>query len=371
MRALINEVTTGRFVGELSAVSGTWSTGVCVADAVSIVAAGYVGEPMYDLMIPRRYTITYVDSDRRVRASGVLSTPEAVTDPDGLHKITFPGNGVESLFEKFQVLPYPFWPLVDSMNYPIISRDTRFTGVEYGTMIKKLYQQALTHPGADLPVVWEPDRAGTREKGWEAVNGKPVQEAVREISALIGGVEWDWVPYVDEFDSLSWFLVTGTDAEPEITSSFFHAWQSGGTDPSIRNLNLKVSGEFLASEAILSGGKEDDTVMMSRAWGTSLQDAGVFPAQVWDSSHSSVSVQSTLDGWAAKALSYGQTPVQYWTFEVREEHAVSLRHGDWCSVDVLDHWLIPDGSYTMRVVQVSGTIGNPWLSVTTAGEMTW
>lgn len=371
MRAIIHEAISGEPVTELEIAKASWSTGICRADTINVVVPGYTGRKLFQYMVPRKFVVSIVEDDGRTRAAGFIGIPEGGSDKDGLHRVTFPGQGIESIFERRRVLPYPYWPLVDSEGYPLLSRDTRIVGVEYGTMMKRLYQQALSHPGAALPVVFEVDRPGTREKEWSAVDGKPVQEAVSDISQLLGGVEWDWVPVVDDSDRLTFTLVTGTDATQEITSAFWHTWQSGGSEPDIRGLTVKVSPEYMASAVFFTGGKDDDRVMIAHKRSDDLIIAGVPPLEVWDSSHSSVSNQATLDQWAGKALDEGQAPVQYWSFDVRAERALSLRHGDWCTIDVADHWLVDDGTYTRRVVEVSGSEDDDWLNVTVAGELTW
>lgn len=371
MRALLHETISGEPVTELEISDVKWSTGICRADEVSVTVPGYTGRSLYQWMVPRKFMVTVLEDDGRVRASGMLGIPEGTTDDDGLDHVVFPGRGVESYFDRRFVLPYPYWPLVDAKGYPIASRDTRIEGVEYGTMMKHLYAQALTHQGAILPVVWEDDRRGTRQKEWAAVDGKPVQEAVEDISNLLGGVEWDWVPVLDDSERLTLALVTGTDAEMEVTSAFWHTWQAGGEVPDVRGLSVKVSPEFMTSTAIFTGGKEDDRVLVARATSLDLVVAGLPLTEIWDSSHSSVSQQATLDGWAGKQVEEGQAPVQYWSFEVRADRAHGLRHGDWCTVEIADHWLVPDGSYARRVVEVSGSADSEWLGVTVAGELSW
>lgn len=371
MRALIHEVLTGEPITELEFSAASWATGVCRADSVSVTAPAYTGIDLRQYMVPRKFCVTVMEDDGRVRGAGMLSVPEATTDDDGLHHVVFPGKGIESYFERRHVLPHPYWPLIDAGGYPIKAMDTRIEGVEYGTMMKRLYAQALSHPGASLPVEFEPDRAGTRQKEWRAVDGKPVQEAVEEVSNLLGGVEWDWVATVDGSDRLSFSLVTGHDGSPEIFSSYEHSWQGGGSDPDIRGLSAKVSPEFMASTAIFTGGKDEDRVMVARATSNALLDAGVPPIEVWDSSHSSVSEQQTLDGWAGKRLLEGGAPIEYWEFQVRSDRAWGLRHGDFVSIDMYGHWLVPDGSHRRRVVEVSGDAESAWLGVTVAGERSW
>lgn len=371
MRALLHETISGDLIDELEFTKATWSTGICRADQVNLDVPGYIGKTLFQYMVPKKYTITLVEDDGRIRGTGVLSIPEGADDVDGLHSVSFPGYGPESLFERRVILPYPYWPLVDSEGYPITSRDTIITGVEYGTMMKKLYQQAMEHPGGAIPVAWEPNRSGDKEKSWSAVDGKRVQDAVEDIANLMGGVEWDWVPQLDGNDRLAWAFITGTDAAPEITSSFTHTWQSGGEDPSIKGLSLKVSPEFMCQTAIFTGGKDDDRVMLARATGMELINAGIPLTEEWDTSHSSVSRQRTLNEWADNRLVEGSAPVRYFTFDVRDSHAPSLRHGDLGTIDVVDHWLIPDGSYNLRVMNVAGSTDSDWLTVTVGGLMTW
>jgi len=324
-----------------------------------------------NLITPRKTAVSLVRDDGVCLAAGVVGIPEAGENDDGDQTVTIPAKGPESLFDRRVVLPYPYGSLIDAAGYPVTTFDTRITGVEYGTMMKRLYQQAMSHPGGEISAVFEPDRVGTREKGWTAIDGKGVQEAVEDISQLQGGVEWSWVPRVDENDWLSWALVTGRDSAPEIVSPFWHSWTNSGSEPDIRKLTEKVSPEFLASSVFFTGGKDQDRVMVSHRYDSTLIDAGFPLMEVWDSSHSTVSEQPTLDGWALSRLADGQAPVTLWSFDVRAERAIGLRAGDWCTVEVRNHWWIPDGEYSRRIVGVSGTAVEDWYGVTVAGMTGW
>lgn len=370
MLVLLHETVTGEFVAELPFAKASWSSGVCTADEGTVNIPGYTGQEWWQFFIPKKYTVS-ISVDGVVKAAGLLGIPEGQTDDDGNHVVVFPFKGLEDHFDRRYVLPYPYWPLVNAQGLPIPARNTRITGVDYGTMIKRLYVQAMSHPGGALPVVLQPDRPGTREKEWQATAGKQVQAAVDDVSGLLGGVEWDWVPNVDEIGNLTWSLVTATDAVQEVTSDTLHLWTSGGDFPDIGELDVKVSPEFMCSTAIFAGGKEDDSEMFARATSGALAAVGVPLMEVWDSSHSSVSVQATLDGWAKQAHDDGQAPVQYWSMRVRADRAGGLRHGDWCLLDVKDHWLLPDGEYRRRILQVSGSDDSQWLGLVVGGETEW
>lgn len=370
MRAVIHEAMTGEFVKEVDFQEISWSSAVCGNDELTVRIPGYTDDNWWRFMVPRKFIIS-ISNDGLVLAAGLLGIPRGETDRDGKHLIAFPCKGIESYFEKRFVLPFPYWPLVDAVNKPIAARNTRFVNVDYGTMIKKLYAQAMTHPGATLPLAFEPDRVGTREKEWEALGGKSVQDAVQDVYELMGGVEWDWVPLLDDQDRLTLRLRTATDSAREISGADDWFWTDGGESPDVSGINLEVSPEFMCSTAIFTGGKDEDAVLVAMAKSSSLQSLGIPLTEVWDSSHSSVSVQSTLNDWAKQALEDGQAPIQFWSFDVRADRAVGLRHGDWCSIDVVDHWMIPDDVYRRRVLHVSGDHEMNWLKLVVGGVMTW
>ena len=373
MRAILHDVITGEPLRELQVTKLDWSTGVCRPDEVTATIPGYTSDSagLRNLIVPRKHAISVVRDDWVCIAAGIIGRPRATAADDGTPAIEVPCRGIESVFERRVVLPYPYGPLVDAGGYPDARYDTRIDGVDYGTMMQRLYQQAMAHPGGAFPVAWEAARPGTREKIWAAVDGKGVQDAVEDISQLLGGVEWDWAPCVDELDRLSWALITGTDALQEITSAYWHDWTSGGESPALRGLTESTSPEFMASTAFFTGGKDDDRVLVSRQHDQTLIAAGFPLAEIWDSSHSTVSEQATLDGWAKGALADGQAPVQFWEAEVRADRAAGLRHGDWCTIEVLDHWWIPDGIYERRIVEVSGDAESEWLGITIAGMQGW
>lgn len=373
MRAILHELRTGEPVTELDYSSFSWSQTIQTPDEVSVNVPAYTdsGSGLMRLIVPKKMAISISDDDRRVMAAGMLIEPVAGEDADGLHRFELPARGPERVYEERAILPYPYGRLVDAQGFPLPQYDTTIAGVEYGTMMKRLYQQAMRHPGGAIPATFEPDRVGSRERTWTAVDGKFVQEAVEDIAELLGGVEWDWVPLLDESDRLSWHLVTGTDAQREITSDFWHTWTLGGEEPDLVGWEGKISGEFLASTTIFTGGKDEDKVLISQRHDTTLLDAGFPLVEVWDSSHSSVSIQGTLDGWAEGRLAEGQLPVHYWTFSVRSERAVGIRKGDWCTIDTENHWAVPDGTHTRRIVEVSGTDDPAMLRITVAGEAAW
>lgn len=384
MRLLLHETLTGEFVTEVPFTKVSASSGVGRADTVTVEVPGYTDFPIWQYLIPRKYTLTPVFEDGYCPAAAVAGMPEAETDKDGINKVTLQGQGIESVFERIPVLPAPFWPLINSnTGRPIVTRDTMLSGFDYGTIMKRLYQQALGHFGMPTHLRFEADRAGTRQKTFIATDGKPVQEAVNDVSNLLGGVEWDWKPTVDTRDNLTIDLVTADDTIQELIVGITYQWNSSGNDPDIGPITITVSPEFFCSTAIFMGGKggtdgagtDGNRVLASRALNSEIVDKGVPAHFVWDTSHSSVSDQSTLDGWAARRALEGGAPVQYWKFKVRASSAPGLRHGMMVDLLIEDHWFIPDGVYSRRVVEISWsteTYSDPeWFDVVVAGELAW
>lgn len=373
MRVLLHETRTGEPLKELPFSEVQWSTGVCRADEITVKVPGYIEavRGLRNLVVPRKTSVSVVREDGVCLAAGLVGIPASANADDGVPQLEIPARGVESLFEKRIVLPYPYGSLLNATGAPDPRYDTRIAGTDYGTMMRQLYLQAIGHPGGAVPIATEAPRAGVRDRTWSAIDGKSVQEAVEEISQLDGGVEWDWAPRVDGRDSLSWALLTGLESAPELSSPIVHDWVFGGADPAIRGLTEKTSPEFMCSTAFFTGGKNEDRILLSRRQNAGLIAAGFPLTEVWDSSHSTVSEQSALDGWAEAAISDGAAPVQFWSFDVRSDRALGLRHGDWCVIDVRDHFWIPDGVHQRRVVEVSGTQDEDWLRVAVSGMQGW
>ena len=146
-------------------------------------------------------------------AGGVLSVVRAgEDDEDGRPGYKVVCYGPERLFDYRHVRKYPGWPLIGGDGKPTGTYDLSYTGLQYGTIMKRLIQESMLWPGGDLPLVFEADRAGTRERTYEAVDGKPVIDALDDIADNEAGVEYAFIPEIDDLDNISWRFVTGTDA---------------------------------------------------------------------------------------------------------------------------------------------------------------
>lgn len=368
MRALLFETRTGKPVIDLERTSWSVDVGILAADKIELQVPAYTPRAftmdLKGLLTPFKYSVAMVDESvagvRVVRAAGPIVSAPTAPDDDGLNGYKVTCYGPARLIERRGIRLFPGWPLIGGDGKPNGLYDVTITGVEYGTIMKRLITESMLWPGGELPVVFEADRAGTRERTYEAVDGKPVLDALDDLADLINGVEYAFVPSINDADEITWDFVTATDSALVITSGE-HFWNIGGKRPDVRAYVRDPDMSSLATETVFTGGKSDDVVLMARASSSALIDDGWPRLERWDTSHSTVSVQTTLQAWAEAGLG-GVTDVV--SFEVRAERAYAVRPGDQVTLDALGDWDLPDGPYEGRVLSVSWNSDSPdWVGV--------
>lgn len=370
MRALIHETRTGKPVIDVERSSWEWDAGILAPDKLSIATPAYTPRgttmDLHEVLTPYKYSLALIDASVEghpvVRASGVITGRPIVDDVDGKTGYRVSARGPELLFDYWHIRAHPGWPLIGADGKPNGLYDLAFDGMALGTIIKKMVQERAKWPGNELPIVYEPDRAGTRERtAYEAIDGKPLLEALDQIGARDDGVEWALIPEIDEYDQITYRLATGTDTAQVIVGADNLTWNLGGARPDIRGLEPNDLVGELATDAIFHGGKGDDIVLLARASNPTLIDQGFPRLEVWDSSHSTVSRQETLQAWAdGRVTDVANRP----SFEVRADRAHTLRYGDTVQIASQGHWYWPDGIETRRVLAVSQKSSAPdWIGV--------
>lgn len=360
MRALIYLTRTGEPVVELTPTSWGYDTGILATDKVTLDIPAYTARSksldMRKLLTPRKYSIALVDDlvrgHRVVPAAGSIEDIDASEDDNGINTWSLTCYGPERAIENgAKIRKFPGWPLVSgSTRKPTGTYDLTISGVQYGTIMKRLLLEAAKFPGGALPLDYEADRSGSRTRTYDAIDGRSVLDALDELSELVGGVEYDFQPYIDEFDKIRFRFVTGTDAARVITSpASGQVWNLGGNRQDVRGWVRRINPGSVATDAIFTGGKDDDSVMIAQSSSPTLIDDGWPRAERWDASHSSVSVQSTLQGWADGALG-GVTETA--KLEVRTKVARLVRHGDIVQIAAKGHWDMPDGETMWRILSV-------------------
>lgn len=370
MRVLLHETRTGHPVVDLERTAWDYDIGILTPDKLGITVPAYTPRAssmdLAELLTPYKYSIALVDESvagsRVVRASGPITMRPPEDDRDGRTSFKVTARGPEILWQYWHLRQYPGWPLIDGAGKPTGTYDLGFEAMALGTIIKKLVQEQQKWVGNELPIVFEADRAGTRERlDYEAVEGKPLLEALDQIGERADGVEWDLHPVIDDLDHISYQLVTGTDDDQIIVGTNALTWNLGGEHPDIRGWEPNDLIGELATDVIFHGGKGDDEVLLARASDPTLVAEGWPRLEVWDSSHSTVTQQATLQAWADGRVSPVASRPR---FEVRAERAYGARHGDVVQIASQGHWYQPDGIQNRRLLSVNQDSTNPdWYGV--------
>ncbi len=370
MRVLLFETRTGDPVLDLQVSSWSYDTGINAPDVMSVSVPAYTpwaaSLDLKSLLVRDKYALAFVDESvegvRRVVAAGPIANVVPAEDVDGNNGYRVDARGPERILDFRQVRLYPGWPLVAGNGKPSGTYDQSFENVAYGTIMKRLVAESLLFDGGELPIAFEDDRAGVHARTqYAAVDGKSVLEALDQLADLSDGVEYDFQPEIDEFDKISWRLVTGTDSGRIISGGSVPVWNLGGVDPDVRGYErIPDSGPWF-TDAVFMGGKGDDRVLAARSHDSDLVDAGFPRMELWDSSHSTVSVQSTLQSWADGSL----TPVpDRFSFDVKAARAYGVRHGDGVKLAADGHWDLPNGTYDLRVLSVGVSSSDPdWVQI--------
>lgn len=84
-----------------------------------------------------------------------------------------------------------------------------FLGFSYRTLAKKLIQLGTTGPGRFIPIVYEPDVAGTEDRTYYGYNLDMVIDTIEELMNLDNGPDIDFRPEWDGAGGIRWQMVTG------------------------------------------------------------------------------------------------------------------------------------------------------------------
>lgn len=248
------------------------------------------------------------------------------------------------------------------------------SGLDLGTIAKRAVQRTNDRPGQQLPMLYEPDRAGTSEQNILGADLKVTGSFLQDITNREFGpdIRFDgqWNP---AHDGVQVLMRTGTAAEPRLFQNKIHKWDLSVPDSSIRNLEFEIDGQNMADVAYTTGGRTDDKVLMDRQVNPLLKAQKYPRLDYIDTTHSSVVRLDTLSSYGRETLRKGSVPISFMSFEVRTDAAPFVGEyqvGDYCTVKIKGDPYLPDRTYKRRIVQISGNLNGKWVKITT-GETEW
>lgn len=328
-RYILGNLRTGRRILDLPVLTGPWD--VRLNTAGSITCSVDMNDPdvqrldLRNTSTPTQTFLGVVEDDQIIEA-GPIWTRGYNRDS---RILSLGAKGLGSYFNYRLILPLlaatlgtDQWTIPDPLDatatIPNPDLTTTISGVSLGTIAKGLIEQARLWTGGDLPIVFQADEVGTRERTFLGVDFKPVLEAIEDMSKVIGGPDFVFQPrFTSDMLGVEWLFRTGTEAEPLITSQSRPVWNVTRPESPVSGLTIAEDGSKLLSLGWQVGGRQDDKVLVARAYNPALVDANFPLMEAVDSSHSSVSEQDTLDGHAESAVRLGQKAQEVWAFTAK------------------------------------------------------
>jgi hypothetical protein len=337
-RFLLFNLIDGKRIVNLAPRAGTWSDDLDTPEAVQCTI-GLNNPIVSKLDLPNLATtgkagLAAIDTGLDGTGAYVLAAGPlwaAGYDKKG-ESLQLTGAGLGSLFGKRSILPpsaktydVTQWTVPDpsdtTKQMPNPALSSVYTGISLGTIMKRLVQQSLTWPGGSLPINFPADEADSdvdHERTYIAPDFKPVKEALDQLTGVIGGPEYNFLPrFNSDRTGIVWDMQIGTVADPLIHSQKVTRWNVTVKESPVSDLSVDYDASSMGSISWMLGGRQDDDVLVARAVDDTLTNQGYPLMEVVDTSHTSVSIQSTLDDYAAANLLISKTPTETWSFKVR------------------------------------------------------
>lgn len=302
------DLLTGRIYSRLPVVSSSWQNVMDDADVMQIVVQ--LGDPAIDKMEPVSNTspcknflaVAYLDDDgnETFLAGGPIWTQDY---DDTTGQLTVAAGGLWGYFDHRKVMP-----VLAGANPATVT--STWASLSLGTIAKRLVQQAQTHTGGNLPIVFQADEAGTFTSTYPGYELDWIGQVLRDITAATGGVEVQFQPQRQTDPRfLRWVMVTGTNEDPLIHQQGSD-WILDASVPrsSISSIGVHVDGSGMGDEAWVKGNGSDISTVIGHQVGTALTGLGYALFETELTGHDDVQDPTVLAGYAATDLLFSQRP---------------------------------------------------------------
>lgn len=377
-RVLIGDLSTGRRILDLPFQTLSWDDRLDTAETIQVKVdmqdPGVRALNLRNTATPAKAFLAVVEGDVIVAAGPLWAR---TYDRDAA-TVELGASGVASYYDHRLILPLlaatigiDQWTIPDptdsTKTIPNPALSTAYTGIWLGTIAKRLVQQAHTWAGGSLPVVFQSDELdgdADHERTYLGADFKPVGEAISDLMNVDGGPEVNFQPrFTADRLGVEWVMQVGTVAQPLLFSQQHVQWDLTVPESPVSNLTISGDASKMGSWSWATGGRQSDDVLVARAYDSTLVDAGFPVMDVLDTSHTSVSVQSTLDGYAAANAVQGRQVSETWEFTVQ---AYPIDENGFPAGPQLTNWNVGDfcdlhvASYAPPTDDEPGR-GDPWL----------
>ena len=347
--AFLFETRGGQIIDEVEPAKFDWSVQANTPETLSATFKPYRG--LSNFLTPWKHSLAF-------DVGGLLlGGPILPEDYDGdSHEVKVQARGLGLMFDRAYVLPVSALSAqLAPGGAPDPSFDTSISGVELGTVAKRLVQQQLAWPGwTDIPVTLPADRPGSAVRNYTAVELKSVWSALSDLTGVENGPDIRFRLTRTSTDTFGWTFETGTAAQPRLQGEVPLVWEPDDTS----GLQVRSDPQVMGSMAWSVGGRSTDKTLIRSLYDPELVNRSGFPLLHLKSDASSSTVlESTLDSWNVEKLRTARVPAQFWSFKVptdRSPFPFEYREGDRAEIVVRDHEYLDDGTYTRRIVGLSG-----------------
>lgn len=366
------ETLTGKILTEFEPEQASWSIRANEAETVSVTLD--LSDPVNraldwrNLATPWKHAIA-IEEHGRYLGGPIL--PHDWDEDD--HRLKLNVRGIRVLLGRRTILPVAALTtsLVKPGGEPDTALDTTIRDVDLGTVGIRLIRQAMSWPGFALPIDFHPERAGGITRTYAAVDLTRVDAALSDLSDEENGPDIRLQLRRGSVRDFEWVYESGTAAEPRLQSPSVHTWELQADEAAGSGVSVTTDPTEMASISWATAGRSSDRVLVSRVYDTRLVDAGFPLMEAVDSSNSSVSEQTVLDGLAAERARTSLKPSEFWSFRVRLDASPFLSEyhvGDLVRVVVRNSDYVPVGEFTRRIAGLSGDEQGDWVKVT-CGEV--
>lgn len=284
--------------------------------------------------------------------------PHNFDDTAGTLRLT--ARGLRTALAKRNVMPLAALQqgLVDANGVPRTSLDTVVINVDYGTIGKRVVQQALTWPSwTEVPVDFHPDRPGKRFQVYSAVDRIKVDRALTDLSALENGPDIR-LELQKAGDTFRWLYRSGTEEQPRLATGETFEWEIGKAN----GLRVLTNPMQMASVAWSIGGRSEDRIIEEHLYDPRIVELGGLLLEADTKAPANEADRLELRRWNAELLRTSQGPWDFWTFTVPADESpypVEYSPGDLVRVKVLEDTpvaggYIPAGDYERRIAGLRG-----------------
>lgn len=363
-RYYVGDLRTGKITRQVDLTGGSWSTPLGEPGSLEgsfPLASGEWGSARSDAAAGKAFlAVAYVNAagDETMLEAGPIWKSSC---PWETSVLSLSASGLHSYFDHRKVLR------VLAAGETASDVEETYTGAQLGLIAKRLVQLAQTHTGGNLPIVLpsDPDLGGAgtdQERTYPGYELAWVGERLKQLSEVEGGPEIQFVPRrrTDDPRFIEWVMRIGVAPSMLLTQSGKPwAWDASVPKSHVRGISVSSDGSRMAFRQFAAGQGQAEGRPIAVAEDLSLITGPANFALLEGEVGATDAVEDAdlLPQYASAALAYSQRPVESWTATVSRDGMPTvgqLRPGDWASFVIREHVFIPDGTYSMRVLSISG-----------------